>query len=451
MISYRGPSVAGGVSQALAQLFTLGYFGNGKWWFIEDNSIKTLTQIGEKPYLIKPLDINTIGGHYRFCNEFLWPIVHDLPQYISFSENDYNDYIDFNSQFETELNNYYARLSTVHWFIHDYQLALLPKFLGAKHKIIFFWHIPWPFKIDSQYIDIVKELVKSLLNSSVIGFHTQEYKENFLRFAYNNFSEFTVDFDNDCVFNTNTKNKTKVLLAPLGIDFKAWEKLANIDSDKIKELTVSQYMPKIPYILSVDRADYTKGLYQRIQAIQYFFENHPQYLGKINFVQLSGRTRPGLKQFDDYFTQCKNLANLVNSCWSKDDWQPIIWLEQHFDIQDLAIWYRMANIMLVNPVRDGLNLTAKEYIACQGIPLMQGNPGMLNLSSGAGAFWQIGKYSIFSNFLSPSEIAKSIYECLQLTKKERAYRMDLLVEAVAKDGLKDWWLQLKENFEKIVM
>ena len=79
MISYRGPSVAGGVSQALAQLFTLGYFGRGKWWFIEENSIKTLTLIGEKPYLIKPIDLSTINGHYRFCNEFLWPLVHDLP------------------------------------------------------------------------------------------------------------------------------------------------------------------------------------------------------------------------------------------------------------------------------------------------------------------------------------------------------------------------------------
>ncbi len=449
MVSYRGPIAPGGVSSALAQLFFANYFESGKWWYIQDNSLQTLLNGEQKPAHVKDLNLNILNGHYRYCNEYLWPLVHDLHEFIEFNQADYHYYAEFNQFLANEFLKLSQKLSTTKWFIHDYQLAYLPKLLGKDHKIIYFWHIPWPYNITSENCPNIQTIVQSLLYSYVIGFHTQEYAHNFLDFVYNHLPECQVDFEHFTVTIKNPSHTTKIVVAPLGIDFKAWEKLSSIPETEIANLSVNKFIPKIPYILSVDRADYTKGLYQRIQAIQYFFENYPEFIEKLTFIQLSGKTRPGLKAFDNYFAKCKNLCSLVNSCWGKNNWQPITWIEQSFTANELAIWYRKANIMLVNPVRDGLNLTAKEYIACQTIPLKTGNPGMLNLSSGAGTFTEIGKYTMFTNFMDPQQIAQSIYECLKMTKKERAIRMDFLSEQIASSNLIDWWLLLKNNFEKL--
>lgn len=436
IISYRGPKSAGGVSNALEQVFKFRSEVT-EWSYVSNLSLELSNKDGNTQSQFK-LGQELLQGHYRYCNEFLWPILHDLSQYAHYDENDRRYY---------QTLNYAASLtipadSSERYFVNDYQFGVLPSFLSGNQKSFLFWHIPWPARIHSTHVDPIRELASGMLRTNAIGFHTREYLFNFLDFIKRFCSNRQFDRRDTYVTSFDpvlrTAHRTKLFVAPIGTNNSYWNEMSLREDN--------QYClpyPELPYVLSVDRIDYTKGVKDRFHAINRFFELYPQWQGKIFFVQIGTRSRMGLSVFDQYWHECSELANQINERWRCKNWQPLVWIEQPLESQTLAKIYSNASVMLVTPWRDGLNLTAKEFIASRNL---EKNPGVLALSPGAGVWHEIGENTISVSPSDPDEMAKTLMNCLIMDNCEKQSRMKALIRSVNQNDLNTWWQVLSNAF-----
>lgn len=466
IVSYRGPGMAGGVSPALTQLVAEDG-ANHKWWHLDDNTIKYSNGTGQA-HARHLLPQSLIEGHYRYCNEFLWPIMHDMSQFATYRVEDRALYERFNRIFAREIVVGNSRYAASKLFAQDYQLALLPKELqrldGPGCGI--FWHIPWPKSVPQEYLPAIVDIAKSLLSAEFIGFHTQEYCSNFFNFVAKNIPGTAISLRNRTItrkplplashintvpssledtwkiqladVNTVKTRFTKVVAAPLGLDVEHWQKISRVRS----KLHLHPSLIHTDYVLSVDRADYTKGVIPRLEAIDHFFNDHPEMIGKITFAQLCTRTRPGIDSFDDNWFKIQKLMNEINEKYAVEEWQPVLSLQGPLKPAELSVLYANASMMLVNPVRDGLNLTAKEYIACQS-----NRPGVLGLSPYCGAFEELGPWAVSVNPFDPKEMSQSIYDALTLSDRDKLERINGLRARLNENTLAHWCEQFKTLLE----
>lgn len=458
IVSYRGPAAAGGVSSALTQLFDLPSSENVRhlsrwqpqeWWYLlseDDSNALVATQNKSERKRFASIDKTLVDNHYRYCNSFLWPVFHDLPQYAHFDEIEREHYLTLNAMIAFQLRKANDSSSSRRLFVNDYQLALLPHFLGASSETFCFWHIPWPERVQEMHTKSVCEVASGLLHCARVGFHTEEYRENFLAFVDAHMPQFYVDFESHTIEHLRSQHLTNVLVAPLGINSEVWRSLswnaARSDfhvqfglSDSFVSSKSNGLQGTLPFVLSVDRADYTKGIVERLHAIEQFFVSFPQFIGQLQFVQIAAKTRVGLSAFDSYLNECRETRDRINQRWqTQDGWKPIVWSEEPHDANDLAALYRNASMMIVSPLRDGLNLTAKEYVACQ-----TSRAGVLALSEGAGVSTELGKHTVCVDPLDPQSFANSIYEGLSLEPTEQYRRMRLMTDKVLSNSLISWW------------
>lgn len=458
IISYRGPGMGGGVSPSLSRL-EANANGDSSWWFLGAENEISARFGGSNEEKIGRMSREIVDGHYRFCNEFIWPIMHDLSEYATYDADHRDSYEKFNRIFARKISRY---TSASNFFVQDYQLALMPlqlkRLCGADTAV--FWHIPWPKSVPDEFLEPVIEITKSMLSAQHVGFHTTEYAENFLRFVEQHISGFKTFPDQltitretaktytpyvhpffegrTAVYPAQTSTKTQVLVTPLGLDVSYWQNLALAD----KGSNPLRHLVKTDYVLSVDRADYTKGVIPRLKAIAHFFDFHPELKGKITFAQICGKSRMNIEAFSKYYWECRNLVNQVNAQHGTDDWQPIVDVPGPLSSAELAVLYRDASVMLVNPVRDGLNLTAKEFVACQST-----NPGALALSPAAGVFDELGPWSVKVNPKSPIEMSASIHHALMMPEEERSACMRRMTNRLHANPLNLWVDTFTELFE----
>jgi trehalose 6-phosphate synthase len=429
ILSYRGPSAPGGVSSAVTQIFEQES-NSSEWWFIDGERLICRNAEGDDANYV--LDSILVENHYKYCNNFLWPVLHDLPQFAHYSEQERLCYKAFNSGIAFRLRNIDKDANA--FFVNDYQFALMPNLLKHSTESFVFWHIPWPKYVRPEHVDAMAELATGLLHANVVGFHTEEYRQNFFNFVTDHMHQFNVqtsDHTIKLIDRTSYKShSTKFVSAPLGIDSEHWSDLANLGSLRQQALTP----PGMPIILSVDRADYTKGVAERFTAIDCFFEKYPQWQKKVSFLQLGTRSRQGLPEFDRYWQNCQERYTALNSHRATGSWQPLVWTDLPRTGGELASLYSKAAVMLVSPVRDGLNLTAKEYVACQ-----KSHPGVLGLSRGAGAFNELRSGCVELDPHNPAAFAHAIAQCLTMSDKEKSTRTYAMKESLAANSLENWW------------
>jgi trehalose 6-phosphate synthase len=468
LLSYRGPGNSGGVSSGLECLWrTESAKADSSWWFLSDKSLEKISSVSGSSEFIALIPEKVVAGHYRYCNDFLWPVLHDLDQYAKYDLVDREHYRHFNQMFANYIG--YEHQGKDRYFVQDYQLALLPRFLntfGAQSNV--FWHIPWPKNIRAEFVEPLTEIAQGLLQSRVVGFHTEEYAHNFAEFIAEYLPRYSISDDlfveryaeseeydprSAYVVSNNYITRpiiqpyfggigghtrvalagTQILVQPLGIDIEHWNNLQSSFIDMSK-------FAKTPVVLSVDRADYSKSVYERLGIVDRFFEKYRDQIGNLTFVQICHRTRSGLKAFDDYWNACQQKYQEVNKRWATDSWQPVNWVEDAIEHNDLAALYRQAEIMLVNPIRDGLNLTAKEYVACQ-----DNDPGVLLLSPGAGAWHEIGNFALPADPTEPNLVVNKLAQALKMTRAERMVRNDLIIEQLSKNPLPKWWARMTRS------
>ncbi len=452
VVSYRGPGAAGGVSSALEIGWRNQSHIQSHWWFLANNTIERLSSEYRSGMFVKKLPEELVSGHYRYCNDFLWPLMHDLPQYATFNAGDRDLYREFNIRFADHIAHEHK--SENRYFVQDYQLAILPRFLnllGGASEV--FWHIPWPKNVPPEFICPLAEIARSLLRADILGFHAREYAQNFLQFVWQCLPDYSTDASGMRVSRIRLDkvdfarrriegnrrgpllqelsqgSNTKIVVQPLGINTDHWANLATAPVNVVLPSTVTNR-----FVLSVDRVDYTKSVAERMRIVDRFFQRYPEMIGKVTFVQVCGRTRPGLAAFDEYWRECQEQFNCVNNAWKTDSWEPIYWLDKPLSSAQLASLYQRAAVMLVNPVRDGLNLTAKEFVACQNA-----EPGVLLLSSGAGAWHELGSYALNANPLQPDLVVENLARALTMGTPEKQLRMDLMRSEVERNPMDQWW------------
>lgn len=449
--------MAGGVSPALTRLVADDN-AHHVWWHIDADTIKHSNAAGQV-VARQPLPPAVIEGHYRYCNEFIWPIMHDLQEYATYRSEDRALYERFNRIMAREIASHRGakRDRCGKLFVQDYQLALLPKELqrfDGPHCGIF-WHIPWPKSVPQEFLPPLIDIAKSILSAEFIGFHTQEYCANFFRFVSKHITGVKISTRDRLVVResrTHTLNapqavissqsvrtidddlKTRVISAPLGLDVAHWQTLAKTRSNTV----LHPALLNTDFVLSVDRADYTKGVIPRLEAIHHFFNDHPQMIGKVTFAQLCTQTRPGLEAFDNYWNDIKRLSREINNKYRNGNWQPIHNLKGPLNAQDLSVLYGHASVMLVNPLRDGLNLTAKEFVACQS-----DNPGALMLSQHAGAYEELGSWATNANPFDTRGMGHAVFEALNLSSKEKQLRIESMLEVLKANTIASWCDQFK--------
>lgn len=452
VVSYRGPGKAGGVSPALTRLLadkTMDHM----WWHIDDNIIRYATQVDEEAIPLRRVSKGIVEGHYRYCNEFLWPIMHDLSEYALYRPEDRAIYERFNRILAKEI---ISKRVSEEMFVQDYQLALLPQELSKRMgpDTGVFWHIPWPKSVPALFVPAIVDIAKGLLSARFLGFHTDEYAKNFLQFVEENIpgticsaSNMTVTRDlttfrvahdihswsgtdyRPLTLSTQRGRTTKIITAPLGLDVNHWQKMSRLQLNT----RLHPALIKTNFVLSVDRADYTKGVLNRLDAVDSFFSRYPELKENVTFAQLCTRSREGLPAFDRYWRDCQDQIQSVNAKYSTNSWSPVLSLNGPLDPAQLALLYSNAAVMLVNPVRDGLNLTAKEFIACQ-----RDNAGALALSPHAGAWEELGQWSVPVDPFDADSMSRSIHNSLTLTVSEKHERAAHMLDRLKQNTMHDW-------------
>jgi len=461
VLSYRGPGASGGVSSALVSAWKKQYGANTRWWFLAGDSLSVLDRNGsEHVNFVTQMDESVVKGHYRYCNEFLWPLLHDLPLYASYSSDDRTSYRRFNSQVAQHVC-FYGQSNTS-FFVQDYQLALLPRLMSGTRSLVF-WHIPWPKDVPAEFVDQLAEIARGILSAHVVGFHTTEYATNFMKFVAQNLAEYsvnttkglisqrpgrgsfalieqgTVGIDQPYVLRPLTPLDappavyTRVVAKPLGVDVQKWQDAAAAEVTAAVTGRLPDGILNRRFVLSVDRADYTKSVFERLRAIDQFLESNAHMKGQVEFVQICGRSRVGLREFDAYWDLCRSFYIHLDAKWRTENWRPVRWIEESFSGDELATIYRRATAMLVNPVRDGLNLTAKEFAACQSA-----DAGVLLLSPGAGSWHEIGNYCLPAEPGDVDGMVESLSRALSMPRSERHARNSLAKLKLEGSSLDRW-------------
>lgn len=428
IVSYRGPHRGGGVASLIRT--ALKYESECKWWHMNDNCLQRLRE--DNVSIAASVSSRLVGEHYRYCNEFLWPLMHGRPELASYNEADYISYRALNMAVAANIGR-----DKEPAFIHDYQLALVPAYLSASKSSasLLFWHIPWPCQFPAGAEAQIVEIARGLLQCGTVGFHLDYYVKNFLAFVQRFLPEYNV-LANENAVTDRLHRRVEIIARPAGIDYGYWHQFGKAAANDRPLFN--------PYILSVDRADYTKGVLERIQAVGEFFRRRPKLIGQIQFVFICQQTRLGLPAFDAYWAQCRAIYRAVVESLATSEWSPILWLDEDVPPQVLAKWYAHANIMLVNPSIDGLNLTAKEFAATSIIP-----DSALVLSEGAGVWEELHANSTTIRKCCAGDIADAVVNALIEPSLRRRANMNALKRKVYGNTLQTWWQDLVQHVQLI--
>ncbi|CAF0707028.1 unnamed protein product [Brachionus calyciflorus] len=443
---------AGGLVTALAPSvvkfygFWVGWAGNE---LTEDMTIPESDDPTAIAHKIKPSQIvpiffskETYNLYYNgFCNGSLWPLMHSLPTIASFKSEQWNSYVSVNEKFANSTYETVKKFENLTdknnlvW-IHDYHLMVMPMILrnllddaNITCKIAFFLHIPFPSWDIFRLNPWANEILLGLLGCDLIAFHTNTYAVNFIDCCYHILGarvdrrEMLIEYG----------NKSLVVRAlPIGIPYEWFEKNARI--------APKPFNFREQVIFGVDRLDYTKGIIQRVLGYERFLDKYPECREKVVFFQVAVPSRTDVEDYKNLKDELEREIGRVSGRFATAEWTPIKYIYNNISQCDLAGYYRDARIALITPVRDGMNLVAKEYVACQ-----IADPGVLIISPFTGAGETMNE-ALLVNPLEHDMIADAIKTAYDMKYYERKLRMNALQTRERLFNLDTW---LESFFEAI--
>jgi len=373
------------------------------------------------------------GYYYGLSNEGLWPVCHLAHERPVFRASDWKYYVEANRRFaDAILEEVGSGAAMV--LVQDYQLALVPEMLKAARPDIsvgIFWHIPWPNPEAFRICPWRAEILKGILGADLIGFHLQQYCNNFLD-TVDRMVEARLDWDHFAVEFRGHQS----LVRPFPISIESWAERSVPDGDELEEQIAQlrdQYkLGDCQTIIGVDRIDYTKGLPERIRAIGLFFEKYPQHRGKYTYVQLGAPSRTHLRRYRDLVVELESLSDEINWKYQTDDWKPIRFLAAHHSATTVHAFMRMSPVCIVSSLHDGMNLVAKEYVVSR----VDGD-GVLILSEFAGAARELCD-SLVINPYDTEQFANAIRYAVEMDSDERRSRMKRMRNIVEERNVY-WW------------
>ena len=346
-----------------------------------------------------------------FSNSTLWPLFHYFTKYTEFNEEYWQAYKKVNELFAEAIIKS-AEENDFVW-IHDYQLLLLPQILRERRPdlhIGFFLHIPFPSYEIIRVLPWREEIIEGILGADLIGFHTYDYARHFIS-SVKRLLGYDVDFNHIKLPN----RQVFVDVFPMGIDYEKFEKKSlEIQSKPIQQRSKEHQdidrfllsMPDRKIILSIDRLDYTKGIPERLKAFKYFLQKYPEYQEKVSLIMLTVPSREDVEQYQNLKTEVDVLVGSINGEFGSLNWNPVIYFYRSLPFENLIELYSSADIALLTPLRDGMNLVAKEFIASK-----VNHKGVLILSEMAGATKELGE-ALAVNPNNIQDTAEAIYKAI---------------------------------------
>ena len=388
----------------------------GKWvgWLgtSEEGEIAPVLKQAEKDmgYSLCPVQLseNEVNNYYfGFSNEILWPLFHSLETRCNFKPIYWQAYSNVNQKFAQSL----AENSTESDFIwvHDYHLmevAYHLKKMGKKRKTGFFLHIPFPPPDIFLKLPWRCEILQSLLEYDLIGVHTANDQRNLVE-AIRRIRPVAAKVNNGKSIKTVTLNdrEVKIGVFPISIDFETFASLAANQTVAERSWFFHEEFPNQKIILSTDRLDYTKGIPERIMAFRNALERYPEMHGKATLVQVVVPSRVEVSEYEKLKTEIERQIGETNGQFGIPGWTPVHYYYRNLPHDKLAAYYRASEIALVTSLRDGMNLVAKEYVACN----LEEN-GVLILSEFTGAAAELGKGALLINPYNIERTADAIYQ-----------------------------------------
>lgn len=381
--------------------------------------------------------------YYGLSNQGLWPLCHVAFQRPRFSSREWESYRKVNELFANAVLEE-AEGEAAFVFIQDYHFALLPRMLKQRNPrlvVAQFWHIPWPSRETFRAFPWHEELLDGMLGNDLLGFHLRYHCSNFLN-TVDRGIEALVDTDH---FSVNRNGGiTMVRPFPISIDSDAHRAAAA--SPEVDEC-LSQWRRRLSPVehigVGIDRIDYTKGILERLRAIDLFLGNHPEYRRNFVFVQIGVPSRIQIPEYADLIKRIECLVEEINDKWGDWDWDPILFEKRHAGPSELMALHRLSNFCIVSSLHDGMNLVAKEFVSSRA-----DEDGVLILSRFTGAARELTS-SLLVNPFSEDEIADAIHCALTMHPDERRRRMVRLRSTVAENNIYRWAGKILTTLSKV--
>jgi len=441
VISYAGPGVTGGVPASLEPV--VRRLGTRVNWF-------ALSELPQANTNFAPPSKGTAGGgfsyyaplapkrlfdaHQKVVNGYLWDLLHG---FINKSVFDAEAWKSFRALCQSVASECITTASesfpTICW-LHDYQLALAAPVLASQHGIVLsqFWHAPWPQPEIMVNAPIGRELVQAMLHNKLIGFHTEEYAENFLLTAAVVLEDAAVDLKNSKI--TYKGRTTTVSVLPLGVDMPYWQEMA-AQSKPYSEALAEKLGLASQFILGVERLEYTKGILERLNGLELMLKTNPSEHRRFHYVQISQEAKlDGTAQLE-YARLVEAKIASINKEYGREGWVPIIHLKGKLDHQQLAAWYQAATALSINSISDGINVIAKEFVACRN-----DQQGVLILSKAAGCARELAQGAYLVDPKSPVDISNAFKAALSINSEEKRRRMTSMRDVLTWNQLHNWAL-----------
>jgi len=371
------------------------------------------------------------GGYYEgFANSALWPALHSRPDLIRVSQEDYESYREVNAFMARALMRF-SQPDTVFW-VQDYHFLALGaelRGLGIQRPVGFFLHTPWPTHAVISGVPHHRELIEAMLAYDLIGFQTDEDCENFATYLV---SEFGMAVTNGMV--RSPRGLTRLAAFPIGIDVDGFAAQAAraVSHPDVSRLRKSLHGERLA--IGVDRVDYSKGLVNRISAFDCLFEMRPDLKRTLSFLQIATPSRGAIEAYSNLQNELAKLVTDVNGRHGEVDWTPIRYLNKGYSQTVLAGFYRAADVAVVTPLHDGMNLVAKEYVAAQN-PV---DPGVLVLSKFAGAANELTT-ALIVNPHDVESMARVLAMAFAMPAPERRMRWEAMMSKLRSGNIQHWF------------
>ncbi|MHC4437653.1 MAG: bifunctional alpha,alpha-trehalose-phosphate synthase (UDP-forming)/trehalose-phosphatase [Planctomycetota bacterium] len=368
-------------------------------------------------------------GYYQgFCNKTIWPLFHYFPRRTIYEARFWKTYRQVNETFCDEVMKVDKPGDSI--WVHDYQLMLLPQLLRQRlpdSEIGFFLHIPWPSFELFRLLPWREQILNGLLGADLIGFHTYDYVRHFLS------SVSRITGQEHMLGNVSVADRVvKVDAFPMGIDY---EKYSRAIDDPAVEKEANKIRRRIgdrKIILSIDRLDYSKGIIERLEAFDLFLSENPQYRGTVTLIIVAVPTRTGVEDYKELRSRLEQLVGRINGEYGTMSYIPVWYLYRSLPFTELTALYNVSDVALITPLRDGMNLIAKEFIAAKA-----DKPGVLVISEMTGAARELGE-ALVVNSCNKAAIVEAIKEALEMPPLEKIERNKVMQERLCRYNISRW-------------
>ncbi|MEG9328713.1 trehalose 6-phosphate synthase /trehalose 6-phosphatase [Salinimicrobium catena] len=385
--------------------------------------------------------------YYGFSNRTIWPLFHYFMEYTEFDPEHWEAYKQVNQKYADAVLERVEDGDTI--WVHDYQLLLLPQMIRDKNPNVtigFFNHIPFPSYEVFRTLPWREEILTGMLGADLIGFHTYDYERHFLR-SVNRILYYDINFN---AVNLGDRI-VKAGSFPMGIDYNKFRNAAlehqrqpsSENTEIQKKLDYHKYVSRgTPLILSIDRLDYTKGIANRIRAYGYFLEKYPEYQEKVRLVMLAVPSRTNVPQYQLLKKEIDELVGRINGRFATVNWTPIWYFYRSMPFDNLIDLYSASDVALITPIRDGMNLVAKEYIATR-----TDHTGVLILSEMAGSAHELNE-ALLINPNNFDQIVDSIKQALEMSKEEQVRRNKVMQKRLKRYNVEKWAREFMKSLKQ---